>query len=122
MSETLTLNEVYAAGRPDRDEAIWDFVGGSEWDKPFPVRVVNPVEFVKLEALGLGKSYAEVFATDNTKASKRKFREMKRDAAEVAKLVIVVCDEQIVDGWHRMLALAAAGVTAVRVLDVADDE
>lgn len=117
----MTLNEVYAEiGRPDRDETIWDYVGSSEWDTPFLVREVNPAEFIQNRVHGLGKTYAEVYATDATAESKRKVRAMKRDAAEVAKLVIVVCDTQIVDGWHRMIALAEAGVTSVRVLDLAD--
>lgn len=105
-------------GLPDDHEKIWGFIGAGELDDEFRVVTLDPMKIYKTWVVDdagttIGQAYKE-FAD----------RDQKRYIASLRKepwlkdTVIVVSGDDVVDGFHRVVALALNKVTRVSALDL----
>ena len=123
-SETITLNQLYDGDWPDENELLWNYVGPDDMDMDFPVVTINPVEIFKnFKPDGVTPMW-EVFKDHATKAQKRLVTSMRKKAASIAQSEpIVVFDDELVDGFHRVAAMALEGITSAKAVNLmADDD
>lgn len=122
-SQTVTLNQVYDGDWPEENELIWDFVGPVDMDTPFPVITINPVEIFKnFKPDGVTPMW-EVYKDSATRAQKKLVTSFRKQAQKIAKSdYIVVSGDELVDGFHRVAAMALEGITAAMAVDLVDEE
>jgi hypothetical protein len=112
----MTLDELYGQyNTPDEDELLWEYVGYDEYNTvPFEIVHVNPVELANTER---NKNFLD--PKDMHKSDQARVRAFEKIADELSKKTIIVVDgKDIVDGFHRTVALSNKGVTTVRALDL----
>jgi hypothetical protein len=112
----MTLDELYGQyNTPDEDELLWEYVGYDEYNTvPFEIVHVNPVELANTER---NKNFLD--PKDMHKSDRARVRAFEKIADELSKKTIIVVDgKDIVDGFHRTVALSNKGVTTVRALDL----
>jgi hypothetical protein len=118
-SNTITLNDLYANGRPDDNERIWDY-GTMIWDDPYEIKQISPNELA-----GFLRQQYDVDELDELfdKMSKGQARIVKRYAKDpnLSNNIIVIDDGYIVDGNHRAIAAALSG-KPLRYIDIQDSE
>lgn len=112
----MTLLELYGPfGTPDEDELLWEWVGRIEYaTQPFREVVINPA------ALSRHPDNLPLMNPDRmTRGDKAIVRDLGKIIQEVAvRSILVVSGTRILDGFHRATALARAGYTRARALDL----
>jgi hypothetical protein len=115
---SITLNEVYGDNLPDDEELIWNFVGSGDFDTEFQIRNVNPVEWYKTPDPN-GQTPEEIFTNYATNQQKKLVKYNRKIVNKLnATRYIVVANDLLVDGWHRMVAFALEGMTEARAVDL----
>ena len=123
---SITLAEIYETDYPDQDEMIWSFVGHMDFDsQPFQTITIDPVTWCEHKNRG-GESIKEVF-TDHAEGWQKKlvksYRSMIRRGEDIGHIVVNSALHQMVDGFHRLVALAQEGVrTYDKVVDLSSPE
>lgn len=119
MPEFLTLNQIYDGDTPHRDEMLWEFIGIEEFDVPFEVITINPVEVFNTFKPDGSMTMREIFAKRATKAQKAAVKRLREKAAQVQReKIAIVCEGILVDGWHSVSALALEKITSLRAIDL----
>lgn len=110
----MTLKALYGRA-PSEDEALWQYVGLRDYDRQkFAVVVVDPVVLAKASVNAREMDPRNLDANE-----KRYVAQMQKNAKEIAvSSTIVVADDEIVDGFHRVYALARAGIRQIRAVDL----
>jgi len=107
---------------PDRDELLANEVGLDEWGKVlFAVIQINPVEWYNRVSAG-GMSLREAYEENAEPWQKRLVKSYRKKAVKLGKEAILAIDSnvpQLLDGCHRLTALALEGITCVRAVDLA---
>ena len=119
--EPMSLEEIYSEGIPEENEAIWDSVGLSEFEKSLPIEWVDPSG---LMAPLMGGSVLDAFKYHASDEQLKKVEEIRADMEKNGIIfpdhVIVLNGNTVLDGSHRVVAAAQAGLRlpAVNVMDL----
>lgn len=119
--EYVTLNQVYDGDWPADNELLWEFVSEDDMDVPFKVIVLNPVEwFVTYKPDGT-TTMDVVYKQHATKGQKKFVQSLMSQAAHIAtSQYLVVDDMTLVDGFHRLTAMALVGITKAQAVDLSE--
>lgn len=112
----LTLADLYGRyNTPDEDELLWEYVHIDDYSTvPFKIVHVNPTELVFTKR---NKHFLD--PSNMHKSDKARVKEFEKIAEELSKrTIIVVHGEDIVDGFHRTVAMSNKSITTVRALDL----
>lgn len=120
----LSLKDIYE-DQPGRDEGIWQHV---EWDEYegmlYRVVELDPRKVVKWLMPRGDTTIAQAFkdfATKEQKETVKYYREVGLKEATNGYLVVDLDSEELIDGHHRVIALAKKKVKKVRALDLGDE-
>lgn len=116
----LTLDEI--GEEPDHDELIWNFVGRMDFVRqPFQVVTIDPVEWFERKNSN-GESLQDIFGEHAEGWQKRlvkRYRSLIRKNQDIGYLVLHSGSKVVVDGQHRIVALALEGVRSyAKVVDL----
>lgn len=115
MKHTITLAELYGDSMPDEEESLWNYVGLRDYkQQAFRIIVVDPV------VLANSSVNIPMMDPSNLDADgRRHIRYLRKHANDIAAgSMIVVADDEIVDGFHRVYALAKEGIHQIRAVDL----
>lgn len=118
-SKTVTLNHLYDGETPDRDELIWNFVGKNDFNIPFVVRTIRPLDLEEM----LVDQYGIDDIQDLFKKMQPDQENLIDDYANDPNLsehIIVMSNRKIIDGNHRALA-AVLSKRPIKYINVAED-
>ncbi len=114
----IKLIDVYEGEFPGREEGIWEHVGNMDFQKSFGVRTMNPVEWFNAPT-GTGQTPKNVYEYHAQPWQRKLVKQYKTTVTvQNAERYVVVYNDEVVDGWHRMVAFALAGMTEARVVDL----
>jgi len=117
----LSVREVYGDDLPHRDDRIWDYITPSEVDKKFDVVAIDPVEAFKTWTVEDGVTTIEEAFRDHAEPWQKRLVSSYRKDETLPKTILVVNGEEIVDGHHRLAALAKNKVRNVAALDIGEE-
>lgn len=119
--EAKTLAEVYGNEYPQGGELIWEYVGRSDYEKvKFKVVRINPViwaassKFDGLSMLAAFKRSAKPWQRELV----QRYQGIAPTIANTTYLVVSQKEHKIIDGHHRIIALALAGIKAAKAIDL----
>jgi hypothetical protein len=103
------------------DELISNYLTYSEYENDeFRVTTINPVEWFKTcEVDGSGTTIEEAFK-DHSEAWQRKLVKRYQKDPTILDSYIIIYGDNLVDGFHRLTAMALNGVTSVKAIDIAE--
>lgn len=123
QDEYLSPNQIYDGDTPHESEMIWNYLGYDEMDEKFKVVTVNPVVLFKTFKPDGTQTLEEVYENHATKDQKRLVASLMKNIQKVAKeAVLIVSGDELVDGFHRTVALAKKKVTSVKAIDLDQPE
>jgi hypothetical protein len=119
----LSPNQLYDGATPHENELIWNYLNYDEMDEKFKVVLVNPVVLFKTFKPDGSQTLEEVFENHATKEQKRFVASLMKNAAKLAKeTILVVSGDELIDGFHRTVALAKKNITSVQAIDLDQPE
>lgn len=127
----MTLRQLYASqGRPGWDELLWEFVDMDDFDTAFPLVVIDPVDVWnnwRPDGVQLMKDVYRDYADREQMSLVRDLRREIKSGATLPPVVVFGdglddANFQIVDGFHRIAALALLKVRRHAALDIASDD
>jgi hypothetical protein len=120
----IILDDIYS-DYPDQDEMIWSFVGRMDFNsQPFQTISIDPVEWFEHKNSN-GESIKDMFAHAEGWQKKlvKSYRGEIRRGEDIGHIVVHSGSHQIVDGFHRLVALAQEGVRVYdKVVDLSSPE
>lgn len=121
--EVMTLNQLYDGDTPDESEMIWNFVGLEDFDVPFRVITVDPVRIWNEWKPDGSQTMKEVYESYADKDQKRHVAALRK-ALKRGKVFepIVVSGDELVDGNHRVAAMALEGIHSAKALDLEQED
>lgn len=121
--EVMTLNQLYDGDTPDESEMIWNFVGLEDFDVPFRVITVDPVRIWNEWKPDGSQTMKEVYESYADKDQKRHVAALRK-ALKQGKVFepIVVSGDELVDGNHRVAAMALEGINSAKALDLEQED
>ena len=121
--EVMTLNQLYDGDTPDESEMIWNFVGLEDFDVPFRVITVDPVRIWNEWKPDGSQTMKEVYESYADKDQKRHVAALRK-ALKRGKVFepIVVSGDELVDGNHRVAAMALEGINSAKALDLEQED
>jgi len=122
----VELGEVYLDEEPDRDERFWDHVDSDGWEgQAFNEVEIDPVALANSWAMdGSGTTLLDAlrdFATDDQVAAVEDLRTRAQNVARECCVLVDLSAKQVIDGWHRIAAMALEGIRSARALDLGDE-
>ena len=122
LEQGMSLNQLYDGNTPDEHELIWQYVGLDDFDVPFKVIDINPVEIWKSWKPDGEQTMEEVYQAHATKAQKGYIDKIRKQVKAGRRFdPVVVYDNELVDGNHRIAAMALEGVTSAKALDLGEE-
>ncbi len=118
MNKQMTLLELYGDEIPDKDELLWEFIDRDDLDVEFPLIAVNPVKWF-IEPDGgdnIPKEIYNNYAEPEQQAIVEHFRNQIK--AGVKLRPVVFNDDILVDGYHRMTAMALENQTTFEAIQL----
>jgi GNAT superfamily N-acetyltransferase len=115
---TITLNQLYQGDFPDRDEAFWDEVRPSDFDKPIAIQTMAR-HMVQIMLLSQYRAEHLDDIADMMDEDQQEVVQRYMNDPALSSKVIVVSGGRIIDGNHRALA-AAFNNTSINYVDLAD--
>ena len=116
-TKTTTLYDIYEGLMPDEDESVYQFIDEDEWrDVEYEIESFNPVEHFT-QPNHNGESLADIyadFACGDQRVLVEHYREMIRKNQDIG--IIVLLDDEVIDGNHRTVALALEGKTSAKCI------
>lgn len=119
IGQTITLDDLYDGSYPDDDEMIWNHVGQMDFDIPFTVRNIRPLELDEL--------LCDNYGVDDVNQLFRKMQPEQeaivsdyQNDPNLSQQIIVLADRQIIDGNHRALAAVLAN-KPIKYIDVTEE-
>jgi hypothetical protein len=112
----MTLFDLYGKyNTPEENELLWEYVGMIDYNSlPFKIVHVNPMELANTK-----RNIQFLNPKNMNREDRLTVRAFEKIANELSKrTIIVVEDNNIVDGFHRVAALSNKGITSVRALDL----
>ncbi len=109
-----TLSDLYGSDVPGDDELIWQYVNTAEYsDDIFDIKDMD-IE----KAFSMLRDSIEHISPENLDI----INNYKDNIEDIKDDVIVIdsISNNIVDGYHRLLALKESGVPTIKVIDLSD--
>jgi len=117
----LTIEAALRGEVPDEGELVWDYVGMIDFKNlEFELVQINPAEWAMKPAQE-GKSLLAIFAARAEPWQKKLVVKYRAGARAIAKSSVLLIDSEarrVVDGQHRMVAMALEGITRAWALDL----
>jgi len=109
---------------PDDSEKIWNYIGSNDLDKYFTIIKINPVEWYTKKTIDnngttIQQSY-EKYAKPNQKNLVRSY--MKNDKEISNSDYIIISGNTLINGYHRLVAMALKGITSANAIDINEDK
>lgn len=130
-NSSVTLRHIYAnQGRPGWDELLWEFVDMDDFDTAFPLVVIDPVEIWnswRPDGEQLMKDVYRDYADPEQRSLVRDLRKEIKSGVQLPPVVVFGNSSdpdnfQIVDGFHRIAALALSKIRRHEAVDIASDD
>ncbi len=103
---------------PDQDELIWNFIGQSDFEnEKFPIKVINPVEWFNSNVVG-DITIKEAYLKHSEPWQKKLVKKYQKNIEDVKNTYLVISDDILVDGFHRIVSLALSGITSANAVDI----
>ena len=118
--QEVTLNDLYHDNYPDRDELIWNFVGKNDFDIPFTVRKINPLDLEELIIDNYGVDDIQDLFKKMQPDQEEIISDYQNDPA-LSQHTIILSGRRIVDGNHRALAAVLAN-KPIKFIDVSEEQ
>lgn len=97
---------------PDEDEMIWNFIGTNDFEEEdFHVKEENIAIYATNEFISRYNKYAQPW-------QKALVDEKRDNIEEVKDIPIVVHQDIVIDGNHRLMAMYLAGIKKINVIEV----
>lgn len=117
--EVMTLNQLYDGDTPDESEMIWNFVGLEDFDVSFRVITVDPVKIWNEWKPDGSQTMKEVFTAYADKDQKRHIAALRKHLKQGKVFEpVIVSGGELVDGNHRVAAMALEGIHSAKALDL----
>lgn len=119
----LTIEKALEGAVPPEGELVWNYVGMIDYENlEFELVQISPAQWALRPIPGeKGKSLLAIFSDCAESWQKKLVKDYRRGARAIAKQSILLIDSdhhRVVDGQHRMIAMALEGVTKVWALDL----
>jgi 8-oxo-dGTP pyrophosphatase MutT (NUDIX family) len=122
--ESVILDDVYDEF-PHDHEIIWNYVRPVDWaSAEFPVIEIDPQEWVKTTVDSAGTTVIEAFedhAEDWQRDLVKQYRSKAKEVATNSYIMVSTDDDAVVDGYHRLVAMALEGITRAQAVDLSDE-
>lgn len=119
---TITLNQIYSEDYPDESELIWEFVSEMDFNDKFQIKTFNPIIIYNNWEMGNGTTIKEAFENYADKDQKRIVKYYMKNLNEIKNKFIVTNGNMLVDGFHRVTALALSDIDNIKGIDLEDNE
>ena len=122
-AEIMTLNQLYDGDTPDESEMIWNFVGLDDFDIPFRVIDIDPVKIWNEWKPDGSQTMQEVYELYADRNQKRHIAALRKELKR-GKVFdpVVVSGDELVDGNHRVAAMALEGIRSAKALNLEQEE
>jgi hypothetical protein len=102
------------------DELITSYLTYYEYEEDeFMVTTINPVEWFKTcDVDGSGTTIEDAFR-DHSEAWQHRLVKQYRKDPSILDSYLIICGDELVDGFHRLTAMALNGVTSAKAIDIA---
>jgi len=119
----LTISKALQGEVPDEGELVWNYVGMIDFEElEFELVQINPSQWsMKPMQEEQGKSLLAIFAAHAEPWQKKLVAKYRAGARAIAKSSVLLIDSEahrVVDGQHRMVAMALEGITRAWALDL----
>lgn len=117
--QTITLEEAWWGEYPAQEELIWNYVGQMDFEnEEFPVIEIDPVDLVGEDREGdtIWSQYV-----DHAEDWQKELVDYYRQHIDEIRNTYIIVDGSsgnIVDGNHRLIAMALEGVRNAKAVDV----
>ena len=112
----IKLSDIYDT-YPHQDEMIWNFISPNEFDnEKFPVEVRNPIEIFNKKNIN-GESIKDQLE-NATPDQIDLINHYRKNIDSTKDSYLIMSDDILVDGYHRLSALALEGVDKVKVVAI----
>lgn len=122
MEQSITLREVYGGSFPEDDEIIWDYVRPNELDEKYRLVEIDPVAWVN-HKFDDGTTYLQRFkkASKEQKEIVKNYRSRATSVAADKSHPIVISSaiSEVLDGQHRIVAMALEKIRKAWAVDIA---
>lgn len=106
---------------PDEHELIWDYIGAGELNDDFPITTFNPIKWANTAQNGYTPLQAYNKLADNDQ--KWLVEQMRKQAKQISQTsYLIVCNDTLLDGWHRAIALTLENIDTAVALELATDD
>jgi hypothetical protein len=117
--DTITLNQLYKDGKPDRNETIWDY-GTLIWNNEYKIDTVSPAKLDMFLCHQYDVEFVEELFDMMSEEQHEVVDRYIKDPT-LSNQIIVLDDGFIVDGNHRAIA-AALTKRPIKYIDLTDQE
>jgi len=118
---TITLAQHYGENYPDEDEMLWAYIAPDEFEEyHFEIININPVEIFNTWKTSGG----DITLADSLEYADGDQLELIKDyryyISDIVKELVIVAnmDKLLIDGYHRIAAMAMEGITSSRAIDI----
>ena len=117
---TITLDQIYDGQMPDRDERIWNYVGAKDFNIPFEIHTIRPIQLDSILTIQYGVDDIEELFDKMQPEQEELVRDYQNDP-NLSQQIIVLHKDHIIDGNHRALA-AVLAKKPIRYIDVSEQQ
>lgn len=115
-----TLNDLYHDNYPDQDELIWNFIGTNDFDVPFTIRKINPLDLEELITDNYSVNDVQDLFKKMQPEQETIISDYQNDPS-LSQQIIVLSGRRILDGHHRALAAVLAN-KPINYIDVSEEQ
>ena len=115
---TITLDQIYDGQMPDRDERIWNYVSPNDFNIPFEIHTIRPIQLDSILTIQYGVDDIEDLFDKMQPEQEELIRDYQNDP-NLSQQIIVLHKDHIIDGNHRALA-AVLAKKPIRYIDVSE--
>ncbi len=106
QGDTILITDLYDARElTDESEVLWTYAPPIEWDKTLTVRQMPPSDISNLKTMH-GLPLVATYEENATRAQKRIVQKKMKDYDP--NRIVVICDDEVVDGNHHAIAAILA--------------
>ena len=110
----------YLGYYPDDDEVIWEYISECDFKNEHiePPKKMNVSELYHSLNVAGGYEKYKYSIKDMDSESKQKIEDMRKNITEYADDPIIIFDDELLDGYHRLYAMFKEEIEWVNVLDI----
>ncbi len=110
---------------PDQNELIWQFISPMDFkNTEFKVIVINPIEWFNNNMVDGNTTIKDVYLNFATKEQKQLVKQYQKQ--KINSYIIIsentYVDGVLLDGFHRLVAMALNGITSAKAIDLSEEK